>query len=239
MTTILVVDDDTATLRLIQTFLAREGYTIHLASNSEDAVRLARGVHPDLIILDLMLPGLAERWETYRRLREDSDVPIIMLAAGADEVDRVVGLELGADDYVSKPFNPRELVARVKAVLRRFNTNHVSHGVLAVADVRLDPDRYEVTVAGQPVALPPKEFKLLAVLARTPGIVVPRARLVQLVWPERQAYKSRALDVHISWLRQKLRGSSVRIERAWGVGYRLVAPSETGPVTPSADLTRA
>jgi DNA-binding response OmpR family regulator len=237
--TVLVVGGDPAALELTQSFLVRDGYIVQLASNGEDALRLARGVHADLIILDLMQRGPAEGWEMYRRLRQDGDVPIIMLAARADDVDTVVGLELGADDYVTKPFNPRELVARVRAVLRRTNRNHVSRGVLAVADVRIDPERYEVTIGGRLVTLPPKEFNLLAVLARTPGLVVPRGRLLQLLWPNRRSDSSRALDVHISWLRQKLRGSSVRIERVWGIGYRLVVPSETSPLTPSADLTRA
>jgi DNA-binding response OmpR family regulator len=162
-----------------------------------------------------------------------------MLAARADEVDRVVGLELGADDYLTKPFNPRELGARIRAVLRRSNRNHVSNGVLTVADVRIDPDGFDVTIGGRPVALPPKEFRILAVLARNPGVVVPRERLLQLVWPEGRSDNSRALDVHISWLRQKIRGSNVRIERVWGIGYRLVVEKQASPVAPSTDLTRA
>jgi DNA-binding response OmpR family regulator len=230
MTTILVVDDDPAAFQLTRAFLAREGYTVQVAGQGEDTLRLVHGVHPDLIILDLIRPGPAVGWETCRRLREDSDVPIIMLGAGGDEVDKVVGLELGADDHITTPVNPRELVARVRAVLRRSNRHPVSRGVLAVADVRVDPDRYEVTIGGQPVALAPKELTLLAILARNPGVVVPRERLLQLVWPGGRAHTSRALDVHISWLRQKLRNSSVRIVRVWGIGYRLVVTS--------TDLTR-
>jgi DNA-binding response OmpR family regulator len=238
MTTILVVDDDPAAVQSTRTLVAEEGYTVQLASNGEDALRLVHTVHPDLIILDLMFPVPTVGWETCRHLREDSDVPIIMLAAGGDEVDRVVGLELGADDYITKPFNSRELVARVRAVLRRSNRNHAARDVLTVADVRVDPDRYEVTIGGQPVALPPKELKLLAVLARNPGMVVPRERLLQLAWPGGRSYTSRALDVHISWLRQRLRQSRVRIVRVWGIGYRLVVTRESSPVASSADLTR-
>jgi DNA-binding response OmpR family regulator len=239
MTTVLLVDDDPASVQLTETVLVTEGYCVQSASCGEDALRHVRERRPDLILLDLMLPGRAEGWETCRRLRQESDIPIIMLAARADEVDRVVGLELGADDYLTKPFNPRELGARIRAVLRRSNRNHVSNGVLTVADVRIDPDGFDVTIGGRPVALPPKEFRILAVLARNPGVVVPRERLLQLVWPEGRSDNSRALDVHISWLRQKIRGSNVRIERVWGIGYRLVVEKQASPVAPSTDLTRA
>jgi DNA-binding response OmpR family regulator len=239
MTSILVVNDDPASLQLTQAFLAREGYTVQSAGTGDDALRRVQEARPDLIILDLTLPGRAEGWETCRRLRKQSDVPIIILGARADEVDRVVGLELGADDYVSKPFNPRELVSRIRAVLRRANRSNVSRGALAVGDVRIDPDRYEVTVRGQSVPLPPKEFGILTVLARNPGVVVPRERMLQLLWPERRSDNSRALDVHISWLRQKLRGSNVRIDSVWGIGYRLVVATEASPLAPPADLTRA
>jgi DNA-binding response OmpR family regulator len=238
-TSLLVVNDEPASLQLTQTFLAKEGYTVQSVGTGDDALRQVRAARPDLIILDLTLPGRAEGWETCRRLRKESDIPIIILGARADEVDRVVGLELGADDYVTKPFNPRELVSRIRAVLRRSNRNNVSRGVLIVGDVRIDPDRYEVTVGGQSVALPPKEFGILSVLAHHPGLVVPRPRMLQLVWPERRSDNSRALDVHISWLRQKLRGSSVRIDSVWGIGYRLVVATTASPVGPPADLTRA
>lgn len=237
MTTILVVDDPTAS-HLTRTWLTTAGYTVQSASTGEETLRVMSGVRPDLVILDPMLPGPTVAWETCRRLREDSNVPIIILGAGGDAVDKVVGLELGADDYLTTPFNPRELVARVRAVLRRANRNGISRSVLAVADVRVDPDRYEVTIGGLPVALPPKELMLLAILARNPGVVVPRERLLQLVWPGGRSHTSRALDVHISWLRQKLGESSVRIVRVWGIGYRLVVTSGSNPVVSAADLTR-
>jgi two-component system alkaline phosphatase synthesis response regulator PhoP len=222
MTTVLVVDAEPAGLQSTHGLLAREGYTVHSVTNGEDALRLARRVQPDLVIFDVMLPGPLDGWEACRHLRQESNVPIILLTARTDEVDPVVGLELGADDYITKPFNPRELEARVRAVLRRSNVTRLSRSVLTVADICIDPNRYEVTIGGLPVVLALKEFKLLAVLARYPGNVVPRERLLQLVWPEGRSRTSRALDVHISWLRQKLRSSSVRIERVWGVGYRLV-----------------
>ena len=238
MTTILVVDDDPAASNPTRTWLATAGFTVESASDGEETLRVMRRVRPHLVILDLMLPGPTVAWETCHRLREDSNVPIIILGAGGDEVDRVVGLELGADDYITRPFNPRELLARVQAVLRRSYRNRFSRAVLAVADVRVDPDRYEVTIGGQPVALPPKELMLLAILARNPGVVVPRERLQQLVWPGGRSHTSRALDVHISWLRRKLRESSVRIVRVWGIGYRLVAASGSNPGGSAADLTR-
>ena len=219
MTTILVVDDPTAS-HLTRTWLTTAGYTVQSASTGEETLRVMSGVRPDLVILDPMLPGPTVAWETCRRLREDSNVPIIILGGG-DAVDKVVGLELGADDYLTTPFNPRELVARVRAVLRRANRNGISRSVLAVADVRVDPDRYEVTIGGLPVALPPKELMLLAILARNPGVVVPRERLLQLVWPGGRSHTSRALDVHISWLRQKL--ARKQRTNCSGVGDRLSA----------------
>jgi DNA-binding response OmpR family regulator len=225
VTAILFVDDDPNVVQLTRMYLVREGYTVQSASTGEDALRKAYVSRPDLVILDLMLPGSIDGWETCRRLRAVSDVPIIMLSARVDGEDTLAGLELGADDYVTKPFNPRELVARVRAVLRRCNPSYVSRGPLTVGDVSVDPLRYEVTVGGQPVAMAPKEFQVLAVLARYPGVVFPRERLVQLVWSEGRG-GSRALDVHISWLRRKLRGSSVRIDSVWAIGYRLVAASD-------------
>jgi DNA-binding response OmpR family regulator len=221
VTAILVVDDDPHVVQLTRMYLIREGYAVQSARTGEDALRHAHFSHPDLVILDLMLPGAVDGWEACRRLRAGSDIPIIILSARVDGEATLAGLELGADDYVTKPFNPRELVARVRAVLRRCNPSHVSRGVLTVGDVCVDPLRYEVTVGGQPVVMAPKEFKVLAVLARYPGVVFPRERLVQLVWSEGRG-GSRALDVHICWLRQKLRSSSVRIDGVWGVGYRLV-----------------
>jgi DNA-binding response OmpR family regulator len=221
LTAILVVDDDSHVVQLTCMYLSREGYTALSASTGEDALRIARAAHPDLIILDLILPGSIDGWEAGRQLRAESDVAIIILSARDEGEDKLAGLELGADDYVTKPFNARELVARVRAVLRRCDASNVSRSVLTVGDVCVDPLRYEVTVGGQPIVLARKEFKVLAVLARYPGIVFPRERLVQLVWSAGRG-SSRALDVHISWLRQKLRSSSVRIDGVYGIGYRLV-----------------
>jgi DNA-binding response OmpR family regulator len=192
-----------------------------VATSGREALDKARQLRPDLIVLDLMLPELSGL-EVCRQLRQESDVPIIMLTARDEAEDRVAGLELGADDYVTKPFNPRELAARVKAVLRRSTGVGTSQRVLEVGDIRIDPDRHEVTVGGRRVDLRPKEFELLSVLARRPGVVFPRERLCQLVWGPDFFGDQRTVDVHITWLRDKLRGASARIETVWGVGYKLV-----------------
>ncbi|HLI26797.1 MAG TPA: response regulator transcription factor [Chloroflexota bacterium] len=218
---ILVVDDEKHIVQLVKLYLSNEGYQVDVATNGREALDKARQLRPDLIVLDLMLPEISGL-EVCRQLRQESDVPIIMLTARDEAEDRVAGLELGADDYVTKPFNPRELAARVKAVLRRSTGLGASQRVLEVGDVRIDPDRHEVTVAGRRVDLRPKEFELLSVLARRPGVVFPRERLCQLVWGPDFFGDQRTVDVHITWLRDKLRGATARIETVWGVGYKLV-----------------
>jgi DNA-binding response OmpR family regulator len=218
---ILVVDDEKHIVQLVKLYLTNEGYQVEVATSGREALDKARQLRPDLIVLDLMLPELSGL-EVCRQLRQESDVPIIMLTARDEAEDRVAGLELGADDYVTKPFNPRELAARVKAVLRRSTGVGTSQRVLEVGDIRIDPDRHEVTVGGRRVDLRPKEFELLSVLARRPGVVFPRERLCQLVWGPDFFGDQRTVDVHITWLRDKLRGASARIETVWGVGYKLV-----------------
>ncbi|MBX5492318.1 MAG: response regulator transcription factor [Chloroflexi bacterium] len=218
---ILVVDDEKHIVQLVKLYLGNEGYQVEVAYNGREALDKARQLRPDLIVLDLMLPETSGL-EVCRQLRQESDVPIIMLTARDEAEDRVAGLELGADDYVTKPFNPRELAARVKAVLRRTAGLGATQRVLEVGDVRIDPDRHEVTVGGRRVDLRPKEFELLSVLARRPGVVFPRERLCQLVWGPDFFGDQRTVDVHITWLRDKLRGATARIETVWGVGYKLV-----------------
>jgi DNA-binding response OmpR family regulator len=218
---ILVVDDEKHIVQLVRLYLSNEGYQVEVATSGREALDKTRQLRPDLIVLDLMLPELSGL-EVCRQLRQESDVPIIMLTARDEAEDRVAGLELGADDYVTKPFNPRELAARVKAVLRRSTGMGTSQRVLEVGDIRIDPDRHEVTVGGRRVDLRPKEFELLSVLARRPGVVFPRERLCQLVWGPDFFGDQRTVDVHITWLRDKLRGATARIETVWGVGYKLV-----------------
>ena len=222
MSTVLVVDDEKHIVQLVRLYLAKEGYQIEAAYDGPEALRKLRQVEPELVILDLMLPSI-DGIEVCRQIRRESDVPVIMLTARSEDVDKIVGLEVGADDYVTKPFNPRELVARVKAVLRRYQPEHRSASVLEVGDLRVDLARREVTVAGQPIRLRAKEFDLLAALAEEPGVVLSRDKLLNRVWGYEYLGESRTIDVHVTWLRGKLRGSGVQIQAVWGVGYKLVA----------------
>jgi two-component system, OmpR family, alkaline phosphatase synthesis response regulator PhoP len=232
--TILVVDDERHIVQLVRLYLQNEGYTVEAAYSGEEAIEKARKVRPALVLLDLMMPGI-DGWEVCRQLRRESDVPIIILTARGDDVDKIVGLELGADDYVAKPFNPRELVARVKAVLRRYRPGSVEMLQVEVGDLRIDAARREALVAGKPVTLRAREFDLLLAFARNPEIVMPRDRLLSEVWGYDYLGDSRTIDVHVTWLREKLSGSSARIKTVWGVGYKLVveepdtSPKETGP----------
>src|SRR5439155_807781 len=170
MATVLVADDEKNILQLARMYLQAEGFTVETAGNGREALEKVRVARPDLLVLDLMMPEI-DGLEVCRRLRKENDLPIIMLTARGDDVDKIVGLELGADDYLTKPFNPRELVARVKAVLRRSETGKAPARVLRVADLEIDLDRREVRVAGELVELRPKEFDLLAALAGNPGVV--------------------------------------------------------------------
>ena len=223
--TVLVVDDERNIVQLVRLYLTKEGFRVESAGNGREAVEKAALIRPDLVVLDLMLPEL-DGLEVCRRLRKDSNVPIIMLTARSDDVDRIVGLELGADDYVVKPFNPRELVARVKAVLRRSESSVPGARLLRFADLEVDLDRHEVRIAGVLTALRPKEFDLLAVLAGSPGIVFERERLLQLAWGYDYFGDTRTVDVHVTWLRDKLSRGTARIQTIWGVGYKLVEESE-------------
>jgi DNA-binding response OmpR family regulator len=220
--TILVVDDEKNIVQLARLYLNKEGYRVEVAYDGAQALDKAKSVRPDLIVLDIMMPemdGLA----VARELRKTSNVPIIILTARGDDVDRIVGLELGADDYVTKPFNPRELVARVKAVLRRAGDETPRQAVLEADGLRLDPASREVTIEGQPVTLRAKEFDLLAAFLRHAGIVLDRERLLQLVWGSDYFGDTRTIDVHVAWLREKLaKAKHVKIQTVWGVGYKLV-----------------
>jgi DNA-binding response OmpR family regulator len=223
--TILVVDDEKNIVQLVRLYLGKEGYRVETAGNGREALEKARVVRPDLVLLDLMLPEI-DGWEVCRRLRKDADLPIIMLTARDDDVDKIVGLELGADDYMVKPFNPRELVARIKAVLRRFENGKTSARVLRCADLEIDLDRREATIAGEPIELRPKEFDLLAALAGNPGVVYERERLLQLAWGYDYFGDTRTVDVHVTWVRDKISQSQARIQTVWGVGYKLVEASQ-------------
>ncbi|MBN1264025.1 MAG: response regulator transcription factor [Anaerolineales bacterium] len=222
---ILVVDDETNILNLIRMYLERDGFFVFEAQEGLEALNSIRQNKPDLVVLDIMLPGM-DGFEVCRQVRMESDVPILMLTARDEDIDKIVGLELGADDYLTKPFNPRELVARVKAILRRVvRSNGVEEKPLQTADVQLDPSRREVHINNEPVMLRTKEFDLLQVFMGHEGLVLSREKLLSLAWGYDFYGQTRTVDVHVAQLRKKLEGSQIRIETVTGVGYKLVADS--------------
>ena len=224
--TILVVDDERNIVQLARLYLDKEGFQVEAAYDGAQALDKAKSVKPDLIILDIMMPEM-DGLDVCKELRKTSNVPIIILTARGDDIDRVVGLELGADDYVTKPFNPRELVARVKAVLRRSRLEEPEQSVLEADGLRLDTARREVTVEGNAVALRAKEFDLLTAFMKHSGIVLDRERLLQMVWGSDYYGDTRTIDVHVAWLREKLSAAKhAKIETVWGVGYKLVVNSD-------------
>jgi DNA-binding response OmpR family regulator len=221
--TILVVDDEHNIIDLARMYLEQDGFTVIEARDGRAALDRILGESPDLVVLDLMLPEL-DGWEVCKRVRARSDVPILMLTARDDDVDKIVGLELGADDYMTKPFNPRELVARVKAILRRTGVPPRSDArPLRLGDLVIDPARREVLVGGNGVDLRAKEFDLLQALAKHEGLVLSRDQLLDAVWGFDFAGQTRTVDVHVAHIRAKLAqaGSKVTIETVWGVGYKL------------------
>jgi DNA-binding response OmpR family regulator len=225
---ILLVDDERAIVESLRYALEKEGYEVLEAGEGGEALELARRSSPDLVLLDIMLPGMSG-FEICRVLRQESTVPILMLTARGDEPDRVVGLDLGADDYITKPFSLREVLARVRAALRRAQTaargSREREELLSVGEVAMDVGRHEVTVRGQPMALPPRQFDLLRAFLANPGRVLTRAALLQHVWGYDFTGDDRTVDVHVRWLRQKLQeaGSPTTIETVRGVGYKLGA----------------
>jgi len=220
--TILVVDDEPHIVELARMYLEQAGYRVESAADGQAALVEARRRHPALVVLDLMLPGL-DGWEVCRRLRAESDVPVIMLTARSDDVDRIVGLEMGADDYVTKPFNPRELVARVRAVLRRYQKSVRPGQGVTVGQLSIEPASREAHLDGRQLDLRPKEFDLLLALAEHAGLVLSRDQLLDRVWGYDFPGGTRTVDAHISHLRSHLEGSGVGIETHRGIGYKLVA----------------
>jgi DNA-binding response OmpR family regulator len=220
---VLVVDDDAKTVELVKLYLNRDGYRVLTAYDGIEALRLARESHPDLIVLDLMLPGI-DGLEVCHTLRKESDVPIIMLTAKTTDQDKLIGLGLGADDYVTKPFSPREVAARVRAVLRRLpgerGPERIEHGRLS-----LDFLKHEASIAGKPLNLTPIEFKLLGVLAKEPGRVFSRGELIEKALGYEFDGFDRTIDVHILKLRRKLEPDPRRpryIKTVYGAGYKLL-----------------
>ncbi len=222
MKTILVVDDAPNIVELLRMYLEGAGYATLTATDGPTAVELHRRHRPDLVILDVMLPGM-DGFEVCRAIRREADTPVLMLTARTDDVDAIVGLELGADDYVTKPFNPRALVARVKAILRRTDGTVRLGRPIEVGSLRIEPRRREVFVREREVALRAREFDLLAALARDPGVVLSRDGLLEDVWGTDFSGETRTVDVHVSELRRKLGPDGPTIESVRGVGYRLIA----------------
>ena len=233
MTSILIVEDEDSFVDALEIGLSREGFRVTIARDGAEALDLFDTVEPDLVLLDVMLPKVSGI-DVCRELRSRSNVPIIMVTAKSSEIDTVVGLEVGADDYVTKPYRMRELVARMRAVLRRRQLDEaepqggsVVSGTLSVGDVSLDPERHEVTVRGEPVQLPLKEFELLSLLLMNAGRVLTRDVLIDRVWGSDYVGDTKTLDVHIKRLRSKVESdptAPVRIVTIRGLGYKYEAP---------------
>lgn len=221
--TILVVDDEQRIIDLAKMYLDQDGYKVMSATDGVTALNKILEETPSLVVLDLMLPGM-DGLEVCRRVRAESDVPIIMLTARSDDIDKIVGLELGADDYLTKPFNPRELVARVKAILRRADRKPSRDDApthIAIGNLTIDAQRRSVEIDDRTVDLRMKEFDLLQTLAENPSMVFSREKLLDVVWGYDFAGETRTVDVHIAHLRHKLEGMDATIETVWGVGYKL------------------
>src|SRR3954467_12391551 len=226
--TVLVIEDESSIASFVSLYLKNAGYGVRTAATGEDGLAQAGTERPDLIVLDLMLPDV-DGIEVCRRLRKDSDVPILMLTARDEDVDKIIGLEVGADDYLTKPFNPRELVARVKSILRRsvperreVQTKQIRHG-----DLEIDVGGREVLVSGEEIQLAPKEFDLLWELLDHRGLVLTRDQLLERVWGYTFAGDTRTVDVHVRQLRRKL-GDECPVATVWGVGYKV---ADDAPVT--------
>lgn len=221
---ILLVDDEPNIIELAQLYLEREGFQVISAADGKEALEAIEQHHPALMVLDLMLPEV-DGLEVCRTLRGKNDpVAILMLTARDEDIDKILGLELGADDYLTKPFNPRELVARVKAVLRRGGSQDPSQAedVIKIEDLQIDPLRREVQIGGKVVAIRTQEFDLLYTLARHSGIVLSRDQILNLAWGYDYYGNTRTVDVHVGHLRKKLAGSRVKIETVPKIGYKLV-----------------
>lgn len=223
LATILVVDDESSIVELARLYLERDGFKVVGAGDGKAALEMQSMHEPDLLIVDVMMPRL-DGFGMVQELRKRSEVPVIMLTARSEDVDKIVGLEMGADDYVTKPFNPRELVARVKAVLRRFEAGTRPTRRIVCGNLIVDLDKREVTVGEERVRLRTREFDLLGALAQNLEIVLSRDQLLENVWGYEYAGETRTVDVHVNHLREKLAGSEAEIETVWGVGYKLVPP---------------
>lgn len=219
--TILIADDEASIRDLARLYLEKEGFRVQTAENGAQALSQARREPPALLVLDLMMPEI-DGWEVCRRLRAESDVPILILTARDQDIDKIVGLEMGADDYLTKPFNPRELVARVRAILRRTSGNRIDPDKpRRLGRVVVDPASRELTVDGEAITLRAKEFDLLLALVDHVNQVLSRDQLLDLAWGYEYHGQTRTVDVHVAQLRDRLQGSDLEIETVWGRGYKL------------------
>lgn len=218
---ILMVDDDVNICELVRLYLEKEGYKVECAYDGESAVKKFKSENPDLVLLDIMLPKM-DGVQVCRTIREQSDAPVIMLTAKGETFDKVLGLEMGADDYVVKPFEPRELIARVKAVLRRYNKKDDESKCVEYEGLSINLTTYQLTVDGEVMEIPPKEMELLYFLAAHPNRVYTREQLLEEVWGFDYFGDSRTVDVHVKRLREKLEGHEKNwtLKTVWGVGYK-------------------
>ena len=221
-TKIMVVDDDPNIRELVRLYLEKEGFEVACAERGDEAVKAFRASPPNLMLLDVMLPGM-DGWQVCREVRKISNIPIIMLTAKDETFDKVLGLELGADDYIVKPFDMKELVARIKAVIRRFQVAEAPEKELVFPGLTINISQYTVTYMGKPLEMPPREIELLYFLASHPGMVFTREQLLEQVWGYDYFGDSRTVDVHVKRLREKLSGGEElgwQIKTVWGVGYK-------------------
>ena len=230
---VLVVEDERDVAELIRFNLSKEGYDVVVANNGADGLSQASDMQPDVVLLDVMVPQL-NGWEVCRRIKQDADtrnIPVIIVSGRTEEGDRVLGFEVGADDYVTKPFSPRELIARVRAVVRRARSQTIApKAIIKVGDLEIDRHRFEVRVKGRTVELTPKEFELLALLASSPGGVFTRDQLLDAVWGRDGIVEPRTVDVHVARLRAKFTDANLpapAINTVRGVGYRYRDPARS------------
>ncbi len=224
MSRILVVEDDPFLLKIIRSYLERERFEVLTAQRGDTGLEVALAQNPDLVLLDLNLPGL-DGLDVASELRRHKDIPIIMVTARVEETDRLTGFNTGADDYISKPFSPRELVARVKAVLHRVHKDDTEKAIVSIEELVIDNDRHQVTVAGNEVELTPTEFNMLLKMASNPGRVFTRLQLMEMIPGDLVNSSERSIDVHVKNLRNKLKKHapiSFNIETVFGVGYRII-----------------
>ena len=222
MLKILLVDDDPNIRQLVNLYLQKEGFEVMMADRGDEALKMFKASPPNLILLDIMLPGM-DGWQVCREVRKISNIPIIMLTAKDETFDKVLGLELGADDYVAKPFDMKELVARIKAVSRRFQAADAPEKELVFPGLTININQYRVMYMGKELEMPPKELELLYFLASHPGMVFTREQLLEQVWGYDYFGDSRTVDVHVKRLREKLtEGEKLgwQIKTVWGVGYK-------------------